>query len=322
MKPLKRRLGSLLYTQAGSVSTLELARNFLYRKLLLRIAGSVIVTGGTGAGAPHVRAAYRSISRIELIANGRDTVLSLPAEAFEVFNRIDYGCVPNAAHPSNDAAATYSFNASLIIDFALKRGMRPIDTLFPALGLSSLDLKITWGAGADMFTGATDFTSAAIQTTTELVVESFEEIPDTGVPKGLSVNKLFAIDRVITAASTNDKIQIPIGNAYRGFLFKTDVDNVPVDTMLDGISIESGTVVYQKWLSIEELIDYNKLQYGLETALVGHYNVDFMDSDGYGAEFLDARNLSSLDAILNVALPSGTTRRVTIYPQEVILPAA
>jgi len=320
MKPLKRRLGSLNYTQSGSVSTLELPRNFLYRKILCRLAGSVIVSGGSGAGAPHVRAAYKAISRVELIANGRDTIINLPAEAFEVFNRIDYGTAPSAAHPSNDAAATYSFNASFIIDLAMKRGVRPIDTLFPALGLSTLDLKITWGAGADMFTGAVDFTSAAIQTTTELAVESFEEIGE--VPKGLAINKTFVIDRVITAASTNLQIQIPTGNTYRGFLLHTNSDNVAVDTMIDGVSIESGTVVYQKWLSVEELIDYNKLQYGLESALVGYYNVDFMDSDGFGSEFLDARQLSGLDVILNVALPSGTTRRVVIYPQEVIVPAA
>ena len=320
MKPLKRRVGQVNYTQSGSVSTIELPRNFSYRKLLCRLAGSVVVAGGSGAGAPHVRGAYRVISRVELIANGRDTVLSLPAEAFEVLNRIDYGCAPSSANPSNDAAATYAFNASFIIDLALQRGVRPIDTLFPALGMSTLDLKITWGAGADMFTGAVDFTSATIQTTTELVVESFEEIGE--LPKGIALNKIFMIDRVVTAASTNYQIQIPTGNTYRGFLLHTNVDNVPVDTMLDGISIESGTVVYQKWLSIEELIDYNKLQYSLESALVGWYNVDFMDSDGFISEILDARNLSGLDAIINVALPSGTTRRVVVFPQEVILPAA
>lgn len=320
MKPLKRRVGQANYTQAGSVTTIELPRNFSYRKLMCRLAGSVVVAGGSGAGAPHVRGAYRVISRVELIANGRDTILSLPGEAFEVFNRIDYGCAPSSLNPTNDSAATYPFNASFIIDLALKRGVRPIDTLFPALGMSTLDLKITWGAGADMFTGAVDFTSATIQTTTELVVESFEEIGE--LPKGIALNKIFMIDRVVTAASTNYQIQIPTGNTYRGFLFHTNVDNVPVDTMLDGISIESGTVVYQKWLSIEELIDYNKLQYGLESSLVGWYNVDFMDSDGFISEILDARNLSGLDAIINVALPGGTTRRVVVYPQEVILPAA
>lgn len=321
MKPLKRRAGSLNYSSSGSVGTIELPRNYNYRKLMCRLSGSVIVSGGSGAGAPHVRAAYKAISRLELIANGRDTIFSLPAEIFEVFNRIDYGCAPSATHPSNDAAATYSFNASFIIDLALMRGVTPIDALFPAAGLSTLDLKVTWGAGSDMFTGAVDFTSAAIQTTTEFVVETFEE---TGaIPKGIAINKIFQIDRVLAAASTRYQVQIPTGNSYRGFLIHTNVDNVPVDTILDGVSVEAGTVVHQSWLSVEELIDYNKLQYGLETALAGFYNVDFMDSDGYLSEILDARNLGSgLDLFMNVALPSGTTRRIQVYPQELILPAA
>lgn len=318
MKPLKRRVGSALYTSAGSISTIPLPRNYNYRKLICRINGSVIVSGGSGAGAPHVRSAYKAISRVELIANGRDTIWSVPAEVIEMLNRIDYGCVPTASHPSNDAAATYTFTGSFIIDLAVMRAIRPIDTLFPAAALSTFDLKITWGAGADMFTGAVDFTSAAIQTTTELTVESFEEIGV--VPGGVGVNKISEINRTLTGANTRYQVQLATGNTYKGFLLYTNVDNVPVDTMLDGVSVESGTEVYQSWLTNDELLNYNKLQYSLETQLVGIHNVDFLDSDGFLTEILDARKLSNLDLFLNVALPAGTTRSLVVYPQEIILP--
>jgi len=318
MKPLKRRVGSALYTTSGSIATIPLPRNYNYRKLICRISGSVVVTGGTGAGAPHVRAAYKAISRVELIANGRDTIWSVPAEIIQMLNIIDYGCVPSASHPGNDTAATYTFNGSFIIDLAVMRAIRPIDTLFPAAALSTLDLKITWGAGADMFTGAVDFTSAAIQTTTELVVEAFEEIGT--VPGGVGVNKISEINRTLTGANTRYQVQLATGNTYKGFLIYTNVDNVPVDTMLDGVSVESGTEVYQSWLTNDELLNYNKLAYSLETQLVGIHNVDFLDSDGFLTEILDARRLSNLDLFLNVALPAGTTRSLIVYPQELILP--
>lgn len=320
MNPLKRRVGSANYTSAGGTSTIELPRQYNYRKLMCRISGSNIVSGGSGAGAVHTYAAFRAISRIELIANGRDTLWSVAPEAIAVMNILDYGAVPNFLNPTNDAAATYSFNAFFIIDLALVRAVKPIDTLFPSAGLSTLDLKITWGAGADMFTGAVDFTSAAIQTTTELIVESFEEVG--AIAAGVGVNRITTIDRTITAASTNMQIQIPVGNVYRGFLIHTKSDEVPVDTCLDGVRVEAGTEVFQNWLGNDELLDYNKLSRGLETRLVGYHLLDWMDSDGFLSEALDARRMSNLDLILNAALPSGTTRKILVYPQELILPAA
>lgn len=320
MNPLKRRVGAANYTSSGGVSTIELPRQFNYRKLLCRLSGSNIVSGGSGAGAVHTYAAYRAISRIEIIANGRDTIWSIAPEAIAVMNTLDYGAVPNFTNPSNDAAATYAFNAFFIIDFAVVRAVKPIDTIFPSAGLSTFDLKITWGAGADMFTGAVDFSSAAIQTTTELIVESFEEVG--AIPAGLGVNKLFTIDRTITAASTNFQVQLPVGNVYRGLLIHTKSDEVPVDTCIDGVRIESGTEVFQNWLGNDEILDYNKLSRGLETRLVGYHLLDWMDSDGFLSEALDARRMSSLDVMLNIALPSGTTRKILMYPQELILPSA
>lgn len=318
MNPLKRRVGSASYTSSGSVSTIELPRNYNYRKLYCRMTGTNTTAGGTAGGAVHPHAAHRAISRIELIANGRDTIMSISAEALKIMNILDYGCVPAFTNPSAITAAAYTFDASFIIDLALIRSIRPIDTLFPAAGLSTLDLKITWGAGLDMFTGAITITSATISAC-ELVVSSFEEVG--AIPGGVGVNKLYTIDRTISAASTNFQIQIPVGNLYRGLLVHTKNDEVPVDTILDGARVESGTEVFQNWLSNDELLDVNKLQHHLETRLVGYHQLDWLDSDGFLSEILDTRKLSNLDLTLNVALPSGTTRKVQVFPQEIILPA-
>ena len=317
MKPLKRRLGDIAYTSSGSISTLQLPRNFNYRSLICRLSGSVIVSGGTGAGAPHVYAAYKAISKIEVIANGRDTIVSVAPDHLQILNTIDYGTVPVFTNPSNDTAATYSFNCSFIIPFEVRRAIRPVDTLLPTAGLSTLDLKVTWGAGSDMFTGSVDFTSAAIQTSTTLSVQSFEEIG--ALPGALSVSKIYTISRTLAAsANTNYQVQLSVGNLYRGFLVQTNVSNVMNDTVIDGFSLESGTEVYQKWLSNDEVLDYNKLQYGLETRLVGNHYLDFLDSDGFMSEILDTRGLSGLDLILNLA---AVTSNLIVVPQEIIIPA-
>jgi hypothetical protein len=319
MNPLKRRVGSASYTSSGSVSTIELPRNYNYRRLMCRMTGTVTTAGGTAGGAIHTYAAYRAISRIEIIANGRDTIMSISPEALAIMNILDYGCVPAFTNPSAITAAAYTFNCSFIIDMALVKSVRPIDTLFPAAGLSTLDLKVTWGSGMDMFTGAVTITSAPISAC-ELVVSSFEEVG--AIPGGVGVNKLFTIDRTLTAASTNFQIQIPVGNLYRGFLIHTKSDEVPVDTCIDGVRVEAGTEVFQNWLSNDELLDYNKLSHGLETRLVGYQYLNWLDSDGFLSEILDTRKLSNLDLTLNVALPAGTTRKVQVFPQEIILPAS
>lgn len=318
MKPLKRRLGDLAYTSAGSVSTLQLPRNFNYRSLICRLAGSVIVSGGSGAGAPHVYGAYRAISKIEVIANGRDTLISVAPEHLQILNTIDYGTVPVFLNPTNDSAATYSFNCSFIVPFEVRRSVRPIDTLLPSAGLSTLDLKVTWGAGADMFTGSVDFTSAAIQTTTTLSVQSFEELG--ALPGAVSVSKMYTMTRVLSAAAnSNYQVQISVGNLYRGFLVQTNIAGVMADTIIDGFSLESGTEVFQKWLSNDEVLDYNKLSFGLETRLIGNHYLDFLDSDGFMSEILDTRGMSGLDLILNLAAVAGN---LIIVPNEIIIPQA
>lgn len=316
MKPLKRRLGDIAYTSSGSISTLQLPRNFNYRALICRLAGSVIVTGGTGAGAPHVYGAYKAISKIEVIANGRDTIISIAPDHLQILNTIDYGTVPVFLNPTNDTAATYPFNCSFVVPFEVHRSVRPIDTLLPSAGLSTLDLKVTWGAGSDMFTGAVDFTSAVIQTSTTLSVQSFEEIGS--LPGAVSVSKMYTISRTLAAsANTNFQVQISVGNLYRGFLVQTNVANVMNDTIIDGFSLESGTEVFQKWLTNDEVLDYNKLLYSLETRLIGNHYLDFLDSDGFMSEILDTRGLSGLDLILNMAAVAGN---LIVVPNEIIIP--
>lgn len=318
MKPLKRRLGAVNYISAGSTSRIELPRNYNYRSLICRIAGSVVVSGGSGAGAVHALAAYKAIRRIEIVVDGRDTLMSVDPAALSIINRADYGCVPSASNPSNDAAATYTFNASFIIDFQTKRGKNPIDTIFPAAGLTTFDMVITWGAGADMFTGAVDFTSAAIQTTSTLAVQTFEEIGDASKVVG-GVKKLFTSDKEITASGSNFQVEIAEGNLIQNLLLHFKDAEVPSDGILNDLSLEAGTEVFQKWLSDDEILDYNKLQFGLETSLSGFMFIDFLDSDGFLSEILDTKGLSDLKFVMNVTKGSGTTRCLS-YPTEMVIP--
>jgi hypothetical protein len=280
------------------------------------MAGSNIVTGGTGAGAPHVYGAYKAISKIEVIANGRDTIISIAPDHLQILNTIDYGTIPVFLNPTNDTAATYPFNCSFIIPFEVHRSVRPIDTLLPSAGLSTLDLKVTWGAGSDQFTGAVDYTSTVIQTSTTLSVQSFEEIG--ALPGAVSVSKIYTLTRTLAAsANANFQVQISVGNLYRGFLVQTNVANVMADTIIAGFSLESGTEVFQKWLTNNEVLDYNKLQFSLETRLVGNHYLDFLDSDGFMSEILDTRGLSGLDMILNLNAVAGN---LIVVPNEIIIP--
>lgn len=322
MKPYKRRVDSQAYISSGSQSFIRLPRNYNYRSLFCRISGSVIVTGGTGAGAPHTLAAYKAISRLEIVVDGRDTILSCDPAALAIMNAIDYGTFPNFSNPSNDTAATYSFNGSFIIDFQMKRGKFATDTLFPATGLTSFDLVVTWGAGSDMFTGSVDFTSAVIQTTTTLSVTSFEEIGDpTKVVGGLK--KVFKQAKDIPATTSNFQVDLPQGNLIPQILLYTTLStNVESAAILNKVSYQSGTEVYQKWEDDNEMIDYAKLAYSLEstsTTWVGWYILDHMDSDGLMSEVLDTLGVSGLQLVADVTKGSGVNT-LTTYPTEIIVP--
>lgn len=333
MKVLEREIGTIEYA-ANQTRTLPLPRNYCYRKLYLKLIAQVDCAAGASAGEPKDSCPGQLISSIEIRANGRDVIKKLDMETLHRSNQIRYGVRPwidslpsGHAEQSNVAVGIHA-----VIDFEMWRAVRPIDTLLDSAGMATLELIVTFGTGNDIMTDAFDGTITVDEAT--LYVASLESV---GVPAGTGfmINKEYQIRSIVTAASDNHQIQLPVGNLYRSFLLKTHADGVQVGTILDNIQLKAGTEVFKNRNAYALQMD-NRLECGIEVPednasagavdhyylehiLEGYYLLEFV-KDGHLTEALDTTRLSSLELLLDVNAP-GTTNVIDVYPVELVMPA-
>ena len=342
MKILEREIGSITYA-ANQTRTLPLPRNYAYRTLHLKLVADLTRVAGATDGAPKDSCPAQLVRNIMIRANGRDVIKNYDFETLHRLNQIRYGCRPRISWM--DAAGAYSeawedfavatdetFEIHAIIDFAMWRAIRPIDSLLDSAGLATLDLIVNFGAGDDVMNDAYDPAAGGVTVNSAtLYVAAVESV---GVPPGtvFMTNKEYMIRSQVTAVSTRHQIFLPVSNLYRSFVLKTHSDGDQVNTILNDITIKAGTEVFKYRLASFLQMD-NRIEFATESPITqdtqdrshqedvipGYYVLEFV-KDGRLTECLDTSKLSSLMLELNVAHP-GTNDFIDVYPCELLVPA-
>jgi len=310
-----RRVGQTTYVASTPVS-IDMPRKNLYRSIILNVEGVCTITT---AGAPVLKtgglgSALKQVSRVELVANGRDTIKSLSADAIGMKNMFLFGTKPVLVE-TGITAAGHPFGGVIKLPLVMPRSIREIDTLLNTGLLSTLELRVTYGAVDAMF--ATAPTTYAI-TSCNVEVHIDESIRLDGKSEPYSAYKELYIEKEINAASTEFQILLPVGNRYRGFLIEAESDDCMVNTIVNKVTIKSGTdVFFSKMFDVIQ--GQNAIDYDLEAqTFVGYGYVDFCP-EGRMVDSLDASRLSSLEMILDVANP-GAVDKVRVYPCEIVPP--
>lgn len=311
----RRRIGKVTYS-ASDAKSIDLPRKHLYRNLQVNVEGELTITT---AGSPVLKtggmgSALKMLQRIEIIANGRDTIKSLSADAIAAKNLFLYGSKPVLTE-TGITAATHSFGGVFRLPFAMPRSVREIDTLLPSGKMSTLEARVTYGDDDAMF--ATAPTAHSIgKVDVEFHVD--ESIRLDGKDEPYSTYKELYIEKQVSAASAEFQILLPVGNRYRGFLIEAESDGNLVNTIINKVTIQSGTDVYFSAMA-DVIQGDNSIFYDLEAqSFVGLHYIDFCP-EGRMVDALPAQNLSSLEMILDVSNP-GTIDKVRVYPCEIVSP--
>jgi hypothetical protein len=346
MKILEREIGSIDFAE-NQTRTLQLPRNYAYRKLYLLLIANMSRSSTNGdGGGPKDSAPAQLIRNIMIRANGRDVIKNYDFESLHRLCEQRHGTRPyiySEAWSGYADVSEQTLKVAAEIDFEMWRSVRPIDTLLDSAGLATLELIVTWGTGTDTMNDAWPGTGTAPSVTVHsatLYVASCEAV---GVPAGTQfmTNKEFMIRSQVTAASNQHQIILPVSNLYRSIVLKTHSDGDQVDTILpfgvnnqNTITLKSGTEVY-KYRIAGPLQANNRLEYmmqvpertGTAAALnhrlqellqEGYYVLEFV-KDGHLTECLDTSRLSGLELVLDVAHP-GTTDFIDVYCVELIAP--
>lgn len=313
-----RHVGTIAYVANGSQS-LDMPRKNLYRNIILEVEGSVQITDITTppvnyTGGAHENA-FRAITRLELIANGRDTIKSISLQALAMKNLFMKGVRCQHLAPLL-TVATHLFGGVVTIPLASPRAVRQIDTLLNSGQVSTLELRATFGSYTDMVsTAPTAYTGF----TAPIKVGLDETIRLDQRPEAFMTYKEHLLEKQISGATTSFQILLGVGNKYRGFLIECESDGEMVDTVLNKVVLKSGTDIYYQQEA--HAIRGKNIQdfLGNVETLTGYYYVDFVP-EGRLVDSLDASFLSQLEFELDVNAP-GTLDYVRIYPDEIVIPA-
>ena len=329
---MRRVLDSPQNFAANSPVSFTLPVTSVYKEinLLLEYAAS---TGAGGALSGYFdRAPWTLIKRIELIADGRDVIKSYDGGTLLDINQWDFGQYAPTQLAALGAAATNGTPTkplSHLLTISLESvGMMPeFDsttgkviggpnmTLLDARKLSSLELRLTFGAGqADISSTVTAISALD----TFRITPIGHEILDISRENAFAVNQEVMSSQAFPTNTATDKgFRQNVGNAYRrAFVSTTDSNaRAAVDRLLKLVIEENGTFNRRIW-DAGALKQHNSLHRNLAVGLgngqaptatpvisttqgdnggnrLGFYCMDVAE-DGKVSSLLDTRGYSDL----------------------------
>lgn len=210
---LRRKVGTWTLA-ANSESTFDLPRVQNYEFVVVEL--DAVVNLSVAGSAVRAEAPAQLLKRIQLVADGKDTLSDVP------FSHVAFGnyaakfakeiTAPGSAGTGNSTVRAVGF-----INISNLRGWREKDTAFQAYLTRLLQLRVTSGAANDLFTGTP--TGTITSGTVNVYVGSHDELEkvdgttDQGEPKRVKKRST----QVLTYSSANaaQQFQLPLGNSVR-----------------------------------------------------------------------------------------------------------
>lgn len=315
---IKRRIAQQAVAENGVV-TIDLPRGYDYETLLFRLYGGIQVT--TNFTTVRAEAPAQLIKRIELVADGKNTIASVPFVLLNRANVFRRGQLGNLTPPTAATIATYQVEATGALDQANMDGIRSKDSNLRTSGMSLLQLRFTFGAVADCFTGA------GVGVLSNMFVDVFSsemvELPDA---KGEITTPLYLVKRAyqdisVQTSNANLQVVLPVGNILRGVVIRSyglTTAGEPDNGVINNIQLASGVDVRFNLPGLD-VRAMNKMDYQITTLPTGIYVVDLMEEGGYNtqaSEGWDLTNASEAKLILDVT--GGANANLTIETIELI----
>jgi len=258
---------------AGQFAYVDLPRQYDYESVFLRINGGLQVT--TNCTSVRAEAPCQSLARIELVADGKNTLDSIPGHmaCFGNYDRPGITAGARATTPPTAATvATYQVEAGIALDFAMPKGLEPKDSNFRTSQLSLFQLRLTFGNAIDNFVpgaGVAVYNGLNVDVFTQEVIELKGADGSFSMP--IALKKRSYQEIVVSGNNNGLEVKLPAGNLITDVLTRAE-GNVtagePSATMLNNVIAKSGED-YRLNLSAANLRMKNNLDFG--QILAGYY---------------------------------------------------
>jgi len=242
-----RQLDSAQNFSANAPVSFDLPRDNIYKEILLYMSFNATTIAGGALTTAFERAPWTDVRRIDLIADGKDTIKSYDGATLHDINFWDFGIYSPLEDIEIGAAGdTGNVRAGLIMSLEAIGMEFPQHTWHDARRNSSLEMRITWGAGlADLYTTVTNATLVQQQITL-----FGHEILDIDPKSTFSVNQeIMNIFTYPTNAAVQRRFRLNVANAYRRILISsvTAAGTIAIDRLLAIRLIENGLFYRRNW---------------------------------------------------------------------------
>jgi len=257
--------------QPGAVVSMEIPRMADIESLVVDFSGTFTYPAGA-TGALKSLGPQALIQRVELICDGKITVISAPGWTFgyasdRTFEGSGGGSTTQMTVPAANAAGTFS--AQLYVDLMQFDGFRPKDSNLRVRSFSIVELKITFGNWTDCFVNAASVPTVYAGTLTVDGNLCTEADPETAKPKFVVKRTSQTIDA--TSSNSSFQINLPAGNAIRALKFFTHVNGVANDTILKNMAVTNGIDTRAQGSAVA----FRNRVRGFKTVITGFNEIDF-----------------------------------------------
>jgi hypothetical protein len=268
---IQRKVASIPIV-AGGFGLQDLPRSYDYEALFFRISASVQVT--VAATTVRAEAPTQIVPRVEVVSDGKNTLLSAPFWAISLANvwrDIIFSGARVTTPPSAVGVATYAVEAIGVHDFMTVDGTRPKDSNFRTSALSMFQTRLTFGQAGDVFVGGTvNFTGTNV---VDVFTAEIVELPATDGSYSLPIalKKVSFFSQAFTVSNANAEMRLPSGNLVKSVVVRTDGGTTAGEpsTQINNLKLQSGVDVRMD-LSGAMLRAKNNADFG-GTILSGYY---------------------------------------------------
>lgn len=319
---IKRRVALLNTLNAeNTIQTIDLPRGYDLETIYFYLTGNGTLSGA--GSAVRAEAPLQLIKRIELVADGKNTIASVTPTLLNRGNVNRNGQLGQITAPGAATATAQSFNAGFCLDQQFIDGVRPKDSNLRTSGMQLLQLRITFGQYIDLFTGspAGGLTST---NTLDIVTSEIVELPDANgdVSRPLYVMKRTYQELATPSSNASQEIPLPVGNFLRSVTLRTEgapTAGEPSDLVVSEVTLRSGVDVRMQ-LSWGSLIRMFQQDYNVTTRPIGLVVADLCSAGASsGVRATDAWDLtraSECKCVLNVI--GATSAKVQIMTTELV----
>ena len=296
---IKRKIPAQAIVENGQPS-FDIPRGYDIAAIGLRLFANVQVT--TNGTAVRAEAPAQLIKRVELTADGKNTIASFPMVLLNRGNPYRRGGQLGSLTPPTAATvATYPVMASGFLDQQLVDGIRAKDSNLRTEGMSALSMRLTYGAANDLFTGGV---VSLVVAASGFVNTWLYEYVELQASDGSRASPLYLLKRsyqdlAFASSNANLDIPLPVGNVMRGVVLRGEgavTIQEPSDAVINNVILRSNQDVRLN-IPYLDLREANKMDYSPSTLPTGIVHADMMalgSESGVHAPWLEWQWAASL----------------------------